>query len=57
MRDIDIDLQGHLAISTKTKLHSTLFLYIDLGKPRGATRPKRAFVLNILPAISQEPVI
>ena len=26
------------------KLHSTLLLYTDLGRPRGATRPKRALV-------------
>ena len=32
------------------KLHSTLLLYTDLGRPRGATRPKRALVqyFNIL---------
>ena len=43
MGGIDLDLQGHLAIST----HKTAFnvaLYTDLGRPRGATRSKRALV-------------
>ena len=34
MEDVDLDLQGHLAISIK-KRHSTSPLYIDLGQPRG----------------------
>ena len=34
MGAIDLDLQGHLAISTQNskKLHSTLLLYTDLGR-------------------------
>ena len=40
----DLDLQGHLAIIRLKKLHSTLPMYTDLDRPRGATRPKRALV-------------
>ena len=39
---IDLDLQGHLAISTQNsrKWHSTSLLYTDLGQPNGVTRSK-----------------
>ena len=43
MGGIDLDLQGHLAISTH-KMAQMSLLYIDLARPRGATRPKRAVV-------------
>ena len=38
---IDIDLHGHMAISTQNsrKWHSTLLLYTDLGRSRGVIRP------------------
>ena len=41
MSVIDLDLQGHLAISTQNfrKQNSTSLLYMDLGRPRGVTRP------------------
>ena len=35
------------------KLHSTLLLYTDLGRPRGATLPKRALVSNLVCRCSQ----
>ena len=36
MGGIDLDLQGHLAISThKTALNFTLVYNTDLGRPRG----------------------
>ena len=43
MEDIGLDLQGHLVISTK-KTAFTSLLYTVLGRPGGATRPKRALV-------------
>ena len=43
MGSIDVDLQGHVAISTN-KRHLLLFLYTDLGRPSGATRLKRAVI-------------
>ena len=45
MEVIDLDLQRHLDNIPIKKIHSTLLLYTDLGgRPRGATRPKRALV-------------
>ena len=43
---INLDVQGHLAISTQNskKRHSTLLLDTDLGQPRGVARPKCALV-------------
>ena len=46
MSVIDLDLQGHLAISphnSKTR-HSTSLLYTDPGRPRGVTHPKCVLV-------------
>ena len=42
MRVIDLDLQGHLPISTQNskKQHSTSLLYTNLGQSRGVTCPK-----------------
>ena len=42
---IDLDIQGHLATISTQELYSTLLLFTDLGRPRGATRPKRALVI------------
>ena len=44
---IDLDLQGHFLISNQDskKQHSTSLLYIDLGRPRGITRPNVLLLL------------
>ena len=44
---IDLNLQGHLAISTQKPEFNVTLLHWS-GQPRGATRPKRALVRFIL---------
>ena len=44
MEVIDLDLQVIWPAFWLKKMHSTLLLYTDLGRPMGATRPKRALV-------------
>ena len=44
MEVMDLDLQGIWPSFRFKKLHSTLLLYTELGRPRGAARPKLALV-------------
>ena len=48
---IDLDLQGHLAISSQDskKQHSPSLFYTDLGQPRGVTRPNILLLIITLP--------
>ena len=44
MEVIDHDLQGLAIVSTQETAFNVALVHTDLGRPRGATRPKRALV-------------
>ena len=58
MRVIDLDLSGHLAISTQNSKnhHSTSLWYTDLGRPKGVTCPNVVLLVRSSASVQIHPL-